>query len=261
MKTIMSYKKISLAAAVLAIAAASCNKEWLQPKPLSFYEPGIALSNVKGMYSALTTCERNMRHEYFGDGAPILTEIMQSEVAVEGTTDKAGPQMDMDAALLPDAQLNHENNTRVGWYWYEGYKGIKYANSVIARIDIPDFSSEAERNAVLGSAYFHRPYRYFKLTHQVGDVAYLHWESETPIYDFYSYDRWSILERMRKDLEFAYEWVPEVVDRGRTSKSACGVLLMKVCMVLGDFDRAIQIGNEIVAKHPLMKNRFTPNQS
>src|SRR5690606_21498974 len=66
---------------------------------------------------------------------------------------------------------------------------------------------------------------------------------------------------MRKDLEFAYEWVPEVVDRGRTSKSACGVLLMKVCMVLGDFDRAIQIGNEIVAKHPLMKNRFTPNQS
>src|SRR3546814_7193106 len=101
---------------------------------------------------------------------------------------------------------------------------------------------------------------YFKLTHQFGDVPYIDWEIETPIYDFYSYDRWGILERMKKDLEFAYQWVPEVVDRGRTSKAAAGVLLMKVCMVLGDFDRAIQVGQEIVAKHPLMRNRFTSNQ-
>src|SRR5690606_32590075 len=171
----------------------------------------------------------------------ILTEIIQSEIAVEGTTDKAGPQMNMDVALLPDANLNSTDRTRVGWSSYEGYEGSKYASSVISRIDIPDFASEEERNAVLGSAYFHRAYRYFKLTHQLGDVPYLDWEIETPIYDFYSYDRWSILERMKKDLEFAYQWVPEVVDRGRTSKAACGVLLMKVCMVLGDFDRAIAV--------------------
>src|SRR5690606_9225110 len=108
--------------------------------------------------------------------------------------------------------------------------------------------------------YFQRAYRYYKLTHQFGDVPYIDWEISEPKTDFYSYDRWSILERMRKDLEFAYQWVPEKVDRGRTSKSACGVLLMKICMVLGDFDRAIQVGKEIVAIHPLMKNRFTSNK-
>src|SRR5690606_40597339 len=59
----------------------------------------------------------------------------------------SGPQMNMDIALLPDANLNSENTTRVGWYWYEGYKGIKYANLIIARIDNATFKDEAERNA------------------------------------------------------------------------------------------------------------------
>jgi len=259
MKQERNYKKIVAIAITLSLFC-GCSKDWLKPKPLSFYEPGVALSNAEGMYSALTACERNMRHEYFGDGAPILTEMIQSEVAVEGTTDKAGPQMNMDISLLPDANLNDANTTKVGWYWYEGYKAIKYANVVISRINDATFESEAEKNAVLGAAYFQRAYRYYKLVHQFGDVPYLDWEISEPKYDFFSYDRWSILKKMKSELEFAYQWVPESVDRGRTSRSACGILLMKVCMALTDFDRAIQVGKEIVAIHPLMKNRFTPNQ-
>lgn len=253
------YIRISICA-ILIFTGTACNKEWLKPKPLSFYEPGVALSDARGMYSTLTACERNMRHEYFGDAAPELTEIIQSEVAVEGTTDKAGPQMNMDISLLPDAQLNHNDYTKIGWYWYEGYKGVKYANTVISRIDDATYKDENERNAVLGAAYFQRAYRYFKLVHQFGNVPFLDKEIDEPKYDFYSSDRWGILEHIKKDLEFAYQWVPEKVDRGRTSKAACGVLLMKVCMALADFDRAIQVGKEIVALHPLMKNRFTANK-
>ncbi|MGJ1225990.1 RagB/SusD family nutrient uptake outer membrane protein [Sphingobacterium siyangense] len=260
----MKLKKniiFSLCIGSMAFFTFSCSKDWLKPKPLSFYEPDVALADAQGMYSALTACERNMRHEFFDDAAPILTEIIQSEVAVEGTTDKAGPQMDMDIALLPDADLNHNDKTKVGWYWYEGFKGIKYANLIISRIDAGTFKDENEKNAILGAAYFQRAYRYFKLVHQFGDVPFIDKEINEPKYDFYSYDRWSILEKLRKDLEFAYQWVPEKVDRGRTSKSACGILLMKVCMALADFDRAIAIGKEIVAIHPLMKSRFTVNKS
>lgn len=260
----MKLKKniiFSLCIGSMAVFTFSCSKDWLKPKPLSFYEPDVALADAQGMYSALTACERNMRHEFFGDAAPILTEMIQSEEAVEGTTDKAGPQMDMDIALLPDADLNHNDRTKVGWYWYEGFKGIKYANLIISRIDAGTFKDENEKNAILGAAYFQRAYRYFKLVHQFGDVPFIDKEINEPKYDFYSYDRWSILEKLRKDLEFAYQWVPEKVDRGRTSKSACGILLMKVCMALADFDRAIAIGKEIVAIHPLMKSRFTVNKS
>lgn len=244
-----------------ALLTYSCSKDWLKPQPLSFYEPDVALSDAKGMYSALTACERNMRHEFFGDAAPILTEMIQSDVAVDGTTDKAGPQMDMDIALMPDADLNNNDKTKVGWYWYEGFKGIKYANLIISRIDVATFKDEQEKNAILGAAYFQRAYRYFKLVHQFGNVPFIDKEINEPKYDFYSYDRWSILEQLRKDLEFAYQWVPQRVDRGRTSKAACGVLLMKVSMALLDFDRAITIGKEIVAINPLMKNRFTSNKS
>src|SRR5690606_29398075 len=261
MKTYKKLLYIGLFGTASITLMESCSKDWLKPQPLSFYAPEVALSTPEGLYSALTACERNMRHEFFGDGAPILTEIIQSDVAVEGTTDKAGPQMNMDIALLPDAQLNHENNTRVGWYWYESYKGIKYANTVISRIDNATFKDDAEKNAILGAAYFQRAYRYYKLVHQFGDVPFLDWEINEPKYDFYSYDRWSILKRLKKDLEFAYQWVPEIVDRGRTSKAACGILLMKVAMALEDFDLAIKVGNEVVAKHPLMRNRFTVNQN
>jgi len=239
----------------------SCSKDWLKPEPKSFYTPEVALSNPEGLYAALTAAERNMRHEFFGDAAPIVTEMVQSDIAVEGTTDKAGPQMDMDISLLPDAQLNHTDFTKVGWYWFEAYKGIKYANTVIARVDFATFKDDAEKNAILGAAYFQRAYRYYKLVHQFGDVPFLDWEITEPKYDFNSYDRWSILKRLKKDLEFAYEWIPENVMRGKTSKAAAGVLLMKIAMELEDFDLAIKVGNEITAKHPLMKSRFTVNQS
>lgn len=257
----MKKNIVLIGSATLLTVLAACSDSWLEPKPLSFYTPENTYVDAAGMYGALTSCERNMRHEFFGDASPIITEMVQSDICVEGTTDKAGPQMDMDNALLPDMELNSGDKTKVGWYWYEGYKAIKYANVVISRIDAATYKSEEERNAVLGAAYFQRAYRYFKLTHQFGDIPYLDWEVTTPKYDFYSYDRWTILEKMKKEVEFAYQWVPEKVDRGRTSKSACGVLLMKICMTLGDFDRALTVGKEIVAIHPLMTSRFTANKS
>lgn len=260
MKNKTTYKLIA-GSLILLSQFSACSDSWLEPKPLSFYTPENSYINAEGLYSALTACERNMRHEYFGDGAPILTEMIQSDICVEGTTDKAGPQMDMDNTLLPDMDLNNIDKTKVGWYWYEGFKAIKYANVVISRIDAATFKDEAERNAVLGAAYFQRAYRYFKLTHQFGNVPFLDQELTQPKYDFYSYDRWSILERIKSEMEFAYQWVPENVDRGKTSKAACGVLLMKIYMALCEFDKAIEIGKEITAKHPLMTQRFTANKN
>jgi len=250
---------------ILAVAGLpllnSCSDSWLEPKPLSIYTPENTYVDADGLYAALVACERNMRHEFFGDGAPITTDMYTTDLAVTGTTDKSGPLMDMDADLLPSRTANDVNKNKIGWYWDEGFKGIKYANIVLNRMKNATFKDEAEENAVRGAAYFQRAYRYYKLTHLFGDVPYLSQEIETPKVDFYTYDRWSILEQMEKDMEFAYQWVPEKVDRGKPSKWACGVLLMKVCMSLGHFDRAIEIGKEVVAANPLMTERFTTNKT
>ena len=244
----------------LSLLTTACNDSWLEPKPLSFYTPENTYVDADGMYSAIVACERNMRHEYAAEYAPILTEIFTSDVAVHGKTDESGSLVDFDNYMLP-TQVKSNAKNKLGWYWDEGFKGIKYANIVLSRIDNGKYKDEAERNAVLGAAYFQRAYRYYKLTHQFGDVPFLDAEITSPKLDFYSHDRWSILEQLQEDLEFAYQWVNDEVDRGKTSKSACGVLLMKVCMCLGDFDRAIEVGKEIVAKHPLMTERFTTNKT
>lgn len=261
MKIKYIYKKLIAGSAIVAALLTACSDSWLESEALSFYVPENAFVDANGLMAGLTAAERNMRHEFTGDGAPILTEMIQSDVAVEGITDKSGPQMNMDITLLPDANLNSENTTRVKWYWDEGYSGIKYANLVIARLDNASFKDDDERNQVLGAAYFQRAYRYYKLTHQFGDIPYIDWEISRPLVDQYSYDKWTIFARMKKDLEFAYKWVPDKVDRGRTSKGACGILLMKFCLLLGDYEQAITIGNEIVAAHPLMKERFTANKT
>lgn len=252
-------KYIVLALATLPMLN-SCSESWLEPKPLSFYSPENTYVNAEGLYAALTACERNMRHEYFGDGAPILTEMFLTDLAVHGKTDESASLVDLDNEMLP-ARTKNDMKGKNKWYWEEGFKGIKYANIAISRLDAAKYKDEAERKAVLGAAYFQRAYRYYKLTHQFGDVPYLNKEITEPKLDFYTYNRWSILEQCKKDMEYAYQWVPEVQPRGRANKDACGVLLMKFCMATGDFDRAIEVGKEVVSRHPLMTQRFTSNKT
>lgn len=236
----------------------SCNEEWLEPQPLSFYAPENTFTDAQGMRGALVACLRNMRYEWYGDGSPIITEQIFSEVAVEGTTDKSGPAQDLNLLITPDAQLNHTDYNRIGWYWYEGYKGIKYANAVITRIDLPEYESEQERNEILGAAYFHRAYRYYRLTQQFGDVPLVLKEYSKPKLDFYSTKREVILQKIKEDLEFAEQWVPDNVDKGLVTKGAVSHLLTKVNLALGLFDDAIQSASNVIdgGVYALMTERF-----
>jgi starch-binding outer membrane protein, SusD/RagB family len=261
MKTDNKLKKIStlLMAVALTTVFMGCSEEWLDPKPLSIYTPENSYNQASGLWSAMVACERNMRLEYIGDAPPILTEHIFSEVAVEGTTDKSGPAQDLNLLITPDAQLNHTDYNRIGWYWLEGYRALKYANTIITRIDEPqDYGSEAEKNHLLGTAYFHRALRYYRLTQQFGDVPLVLEEMMEPKLDFYSTDREVILRRMKQDLEWAEQWVPDGVDRGRAPKGAIQHLLTKINLALGEFDDAIASASRLIDEGPyaLMTERF-----
>ena len=250
--------KILLTGFVIAFTS-GCNEDWLEPQPLSFYSPENTYNEASGLWAALVACERNMRHEYTGDGSPILTEHIFSEVAIEGTTDKSGPAQDMNLLITPDANLNSVNTNRIGWYWYEGFKGIKYANTVVSRIDQPtDYENEGERNHILATAYFHRALRYYRLTQQFGDVPLILEEITTPRLDFYSTDKMVILRKMKEDLDWGEEWMPVTIDRGRVPKGALQHLLIKVNLALGEFQDALDVANRLIDSGPyaLMKNRF-----
>ncbi|WP_200974493.1 RagB/SusD family nutrient uptake outer membrane protein [Echinicola sp. 20G] len=254
-----TYTKAFAIAATGILLSSGCSEDWLEPQPLSFYAPENTYNEASGLWGAMVACERNLRHELTGDGPPILTEHIFSEVAIEGTTDKSGPAQDLNLLITPDANLNSTNTNRIGWYWYEGFKGIKYANVVVSRIDDPeDYESEAERNHILGTAYFHRAMRYYRLTQQFGDVPLILEEITQPKLDFYSTDRKVILRKIKEDLEWAEEWVPDVMDRGRVPKGAVQHLLTKVNLALGEFDDAIASASRLIdgGDYSLMTDRF-----
>lgn len=248
-----------LLAGMIVSTAISCGKDRLKPKPLSFYTPGTTFKDAAAMRAVLAACEKSMRMEWYATGAPIHTQLIFSEVAVEGVTDKSSPAQDMNLQITPDAELNDISYNMIGWYWTEGYKSIKYANTVISRIDEPEYASEAERNAILGAAYFHRAYRYYTLCSAFGDVpAILKEISDGAKLDFFSTKREVVLQRMKEDLEYAAQWVSDDVSKGEVTKGAVLHLLTKVNLALGKFDDAIQSAGQAIdgGKYHLMQQRF-----
>jgi starch-binding outer membrane protein, SusD/RagB family len=256
-------KKYSITTALFLLFAVfilpRCSEDFLNPEPLSFYAPENTFVNEDGFNAALIACLRNARYEYYGDTPPMVSEMIFSDIAVEGTTDKTGIHMDMPAVIHPDANMSYGDITKLGWYWTEAYNRIKYANVVISRIDVADWGDDlATRNNILGKAYFHRANVYYRLTHQFGDVPLILEEITQPRLDFYSCSRESILRKCKKDLEFAAQWVKPDAPIGDINKAAVNHLLTKVNLALGLFDDALNSANAVINDgiHQLMTARF-----
>ncbi|WP_407425613.1 RagB/SusD family nutrient uptake outer membrane protein [Arcticibacter sp.] len=255
---IINNKITTLLTAGLFLLTNGCKEDYLTSDQLSVYSPETSLNNVAAMRAALNALGANVRQEYFGDSAPLLTESLFSDVAVEGTTDKSTPAQDLVTRITPDAELNHNDYNKVGWYWIEEFRGVRYANTIISYIDKVPFTTEEEKNAILGSAYFYRAYHYYRLVHQFGDVPLQLKDESTPRDDFYSTKREVILQKMKEDLEFAQTWVKDDVNKGEVTKGAVSHLLTKVNLSLGRFDEAIASANSILngGRYGLMRDRF-----
>ncbi len=252
------YSIITFLIVIMAFLSTHCSEDFLKPKPLSFYAPENTFVDANGLNSALIACLRNARHEIYGDSPQFISEGIFSDIAVEGTTDKTGVHMDMPLQILPDENMDWSDRTKLGRYWTEGYNRIKYANVVINRIDVAEWDSQEERNNILGKAYFHRANVYYRLVHQHGDVPLILEEIMEPRLDFYTCTRESILQKIKKDLDFAAQWVYDECPVGDINKAAVNHLLTKVNLSLGLFDAAIASSSAVINDgiHFLMTSRF-----
>lgn len=255
---ILNKKIIPFVALAMLLSVNGCKKSALDSELLSKLEPETALTSVPAMKAAIAGIGANVRREFTGDMAPIVTESIFSEVAVDGTTDKTTQAQDMDTRVTPDANLDNPDFNRIGFYWTEGFRGVRMANTIITYIDNVTYKDEAEKNAILGAAYFYRAYYYYRLVHQFGDVPLNLKDITEPKLDYYSTKREVILKKMQEDLLFAEKWVKDNVDRGDVTKGACSHLLTKVNLALGDFDAAITSANNVInsGTYSLMRNRF-----
>ena len=263
----MKTKHISnwnaLALVIIVMSVTACSDEWLMPNRLSAYTPENSLVDADGMYAALTTCDRLIRHEYYATSYAHFTEQYFSDVAVDGTTDNSAVQQNLNLLITPTNVLDDLYSGRIDWFWDQGFMGVKYANSVITRIDDIKYRNDEERNAVLAAAYFHRSYRYYRLTHQFGDVPFIGEEYSAPKLDFYSTKREVILKYIKQDMDFAASWATLNPDKGKVTRGACGHLLTKINLSLGLFDEAIASATAVIdgGQHRLMTERFGADAS
>ncbi|HOX75663.1 MAG TPA: RagB/SusD family nutrient uptake outer membrane protein [Bacteroidales bacterium] len=245
---------------VIMLIGNSCSESFLEPQPLSFYAPENVLIDEAGLRAVLDNALSSLRNEFCTDQSPFCTNLKYSDVGVDGSTDKATPWQDLNKQMLPDGRYNDNAYTKIGWYWDQSYYVIKDCNTVISRIDKAAFKSEASKNALLGSAYFMRAFRYYSKTLQYGDVPLVLEEITAPKVDFYTTTKESIWKKMIKDLEFAVQHVPEanLVNRGQVTKAACKHLLAKYYLLEGRFDDAIRLTTEVISGgvHNLNTQRF-----
>lgn len=239
------------------IPLTGCKKTFLDSEQLSSYAPEN-LNSVTAMKAALNGLGASARKEFFGDSAPMLTESIFSDVAVEGTTDKNTPAQDLISRITPDANLNSDDYNKIGWYWENEFIAVRQANTIITNINLPTYASEAEKNSILGAALFYRAYNYYRLVHQFGDVPFLSKDYDAPKADFYSTKREVILTQLKADLEFAQTWVVDGGNKGEATKGAVSHLLTKVNLALGKFDDAIASANNVIngGKYGMMTTRF-----
>lgn len=244
--------KLIMIAASLLFMVSGCNQEWLEPDPLSFYSPENALVDKQGVEALLTTCEHLMRREY--TIPQIRIELTMSDIA----TAAGSAFNDYVANIYPSSGILSNAWYNIQPYWEEWYTVIKYANTVISRIDDIEFSSEEEKNAVLGRAHFFRARSYYRLVFQFGDVPLVLEEITTPRLDFHTYTRESILGKMKADLEQYAPSLPAEAPGGTINRDAAYHLLTKINLGLGEFDDAIASATAIIdgGTHYLMRDRF-----
>jgi len=242
-----------------------CSEDFLKPEPLSFYSPTNTLTTADNLRAVLAECSRLEYYEYLGDDASFIFELYFSECGVGGTNDQPslGVNMDVQCKPYPSWYLYSGSGLKIGNHWQDAYNAIKHANIVIGRLPDAEVSSQEEYDQILGEAYFHRAYYYYRLVHQFGDVPWIGKELKEPKLDYYSNTRESILEQIENDLEFAEIHVPDDVPLGLVSKAAVRHLLTKVYLANQKFDDAIATSTKIIddPKYQLINNRFGAYQS
>ena len=245
---------------------AGCKKSYLQPDPLSFYEPEATFTTKSGLDAAVAMCDKHLRDYWSYTSTrdlslPISTEYMLSDLAVAGKTDDGNIFADVATRLTPTTGENTDDVNMIKYFWDETYNGVKYANTIPSFIDkVPGLDS-ATKHEYLGRAYFHRAFRYLALCFQFGDVPLVTQIPTVPKQDYKTSTREAILAMITSDMEKAVAWVPEqsaMAYIGMVSKGACRQLLIKCYLATGQWDKAIEQANILIGSegYSLMTGTF-----
>lgn len=232
---------------LIVLIQSSCSDDLLTPKPLSFFAPENVFDKKSGFEASLVTMRRVLNEG--------VTGSRRYYMVGEWAASEGG---------MPTFQLDWTQTTPFFDKYYtflglftDSYVNIKNANVIIGRIDGITWDNEAERNRILAEAYWHRAYWYYWLVNSYGDVPFVSEEVQGVKLDYYTHSRWTILNKIQADLEFAADWLPATTVPGAITRGAAQHLLTKVYLANLEFDKAISTADKLInGPYELMTQRF-----
>lgn len=228
----------------------SCSDGVLDPNPLSFYAPENVYVDETGYRSLLTTMRQDVKREFYERHHWMFLQYIASDLAVPGNE--------------PDwINLTPSGYTYPILPMFEDvYQHIKNTNVLISRIDDIEWDNEQTRNEILSEALFYRSYWYYRLVHSFGDVPWIGEEVLGAKLDFYTHSRWTIIDKIQSDMEYAVDWLPETASIGYVTKYAGLHLLTKIYLANTEFEKAIESATDVIdGPNALMTERFGSSAS
>ncbi len=234
-------KKIiySLVLTIGLIGLNSCTKDFLELEPKTsvmeanaYKTEADALLGVAAVYDALSV--QNWQF------IPLMADIRSDDVFAGG--DASGTDMvqwqdmekyDMDA-----------DNASASELWSRCYTGIYRANQILEKIDVIEWTSEANKSRIEGEARFLRAYFYWDLVRHYGWVPILT-EVEADIDALVNIPQSSpqeVFTQIATDLLFAANNLPETisaVEAGRAGKYAANALMARIYLFYEGFAKPV----------------------
>lgn len=247
MKTILKHNKTKIAAFLMVVGLASCQKS-IDIQPISNVPVDNYYRNYKEVNNALTGC-------YNGMQGPLYSEWMFTELRSDNS--KQGVP---NSSNVANAELNaldmftlNPFHERVYDYWLATYNNIRSVNYVLRSLGVTYENkqivigngsaqmTQAEANKIIGEALFLRAYHNFNLVRLFGGTFLMDkpltpqeakLKDKSSIQDLYDF--------IIADLKKANEVFPNVAftataaaDLGRANIWASKSLLAKVYLTLG----------------------------
>jgi len=232
----------------------SCSEEWLEPRPLSFYAPENVYIDQAGFEALIITMSKDVKSEHYGERATMDNDHAMSDVGVPGAQAN-NVVKDFPQVLTPAGDGG--NHDFPGRLFNLAYNSIRNTNVLVSRIDNVNWESADTRNRLLASAYFYRAYWYYRLVNSYGDVPFIGEEVTGAKLDFFTHSRWTILQKIQTDLEWAVQWLPETAFPGAVTSGAGNHLLAKIALANLEFDVAIAAADRVINdRYALMTERF-----
>lgn len=210
-----------------ALSMSSCS-DFMDITPTTEYTEEAVFSDP-----SLTQAFINQIYSYVQHGAK---EHTTTGLTDDGYFTHNYGQIPVNEATVSQSDLQWYDNSNCPFRWVDRYKGIRYANSVIANVDKVPEKSGYDLNAMKGEAHFLRAYLYTELVRGFGGVPLIEEAMAMDETEKMTVPRNTMkecLDFIVKDCEIAEQYLPETVSEsnlGRATRGAATALKARILL-------------------------------